>query len=232
MKTLALAFPFLLLTPVANAQWRINVQGGVQKVTGFGQQPYPNSKHNYDYITPSTGSAIGAYVVTDRNQPVNLGLGLSFKTNHINRYARLNDENYYSPFRGTTELKIDHKSAYLSIHPVLDVNIDKNRYFHLLLNPVVSFFVIGGESGYRYFNSATVSRQNNYDNSGERIRKFLLGASAQLQFQYPLTERLRPLIAIGYSISHTPTDFIPNESGNISFQLGMSYKVQAAKKER
>lgn len=229
MKTLTLTLLLFSLALTTEAQWSLTVQGGIQKPAGYTRVPQVSTSSNYDNVIPYTGLAIGAYAINEKQRTINLGVGVSLETNHITRYSRRTDESYNSPLKGVSELQLVHKSTYLSIHPVLDVNLDDNRYFHLLLNPSIGFFVAGGDNGYRSYNSAIHYLWEDFNQSTDRIKKLVLGLSAQVQFQYPVTDWLKPMLALGYSVSNSPADFIPTETGAFSCQAGLRFFFRAQK---
>lgn len=216
MIRIALILALSITSTLVHAQISFNINAGVNRpLIKDGHGGMSNATLKEVTVTPSfLGSA---NLMLDKPKVVNLGIGLSLKGNSID--SRLSYTNDYVKI---PRVDISHQSLFVSIHPVIDVNVDKNRYFHFLINPNFYLLVWGKENGYSrgYLNTLYT-----YDNSAKQIKKFVLGFNAQTQVRYPITKQLKAVATVGYSINNSPSGFIPSESGNVFGQLGVIFHI-------
>lgn len=214
MKTISLFSLFALSIVTANGQWSIGAQAGGNKQFIKGIERPINSSVKNDFQTSPT--FIGSvYAVTEKDRHVNFGVGLSVRTHNMKWFFE--ETRYNGQING---FDIDHQSVFVSIHPILDLSIDKKRIFHVLINPNLGFLAAGNENGYRQYISG---ERTEYVNTADNINKFALGLSAQLQVRYPITKQLKATAAAGYSINNSVSKYMPHESGNVFFQLGVNF---------
>lgn len=221
MKTISLIFVLLLTATLTNAQSIIGIQAGLNRPI---IDKIKNDPAVFTHQMSISNSFLGdAYFVSDREKRVNLGGGISVKQTRIYSYIDINS----IPIESSTT-SIDHKSTFVSVHPILDLGIDKTRYLHILFNPNLNFFVAGGENGYR---SEVIGSQELYKGNTDNIRKFVLGFSAQLQFRYPVTKQLMTTASLGYSVNNAISKYIVAENGNVFFHLGVALRLPKSEKK-
>lgn len=215
MKAILLSLTLILSAHLSHAQYSMGIHAGPNKAFYRPFEATPGMKDSGSVTTfPTLVSS--AYILSAKDWPVNLGLGIGIRQNDIKIYRELQGYN-----KVMNVLDLRHKSTYLSISPMVDARLGRKDFLHLLVGPNINVLVTGKENGY---NTYSTGGSEFYQNSAENIKGISLGLQGQLQGRLPITKTIEMTGAIGYSINNAISSRLPGESGNASFQVGIIYK--------